>query len=48
MQKQDLIYRKQYMQQLRNLKDQNIINHYWCETLREVNTVDDVCRRADG
>lgn len=25
MQKQDLIYRKQYMQQLRNLKDQNII-----------------------
>ena len=25
MQKQDLIYRKQYMQQLQNLKDQNII-----------------------
>lgn len=25
MQKQDYIYRKQYMQQLRNLKDQNII-----------------------
>lgn len=22
--------------------------HYWCETLREVNAVDDVCRRADG
>ena len=25
MQKQDLIYRKQYMQQLRSLKDQNNI-----------------------
>ena len=25
MQNQDLIYRKQYMQQLQNLKDQNII-----------------------
>lgn len=28
MQQQDLIYRKQYMQQLHSLKDQNIITEH--------------------
>lgn len=28
MQNQDLIYRKQYMRQLQNLKDQNIIKGF--------------------
>ena len=43
MQQQDLIYRKQYMQQLQSLKDQNIIKvDFRSAALWEVNIADDV------